>query len=118
MSRQLTVYSSPDRPGLLIAHDRRGWWLIDLDAGTWQRHRGQARLEPVKLTTDLLDQIEALRPADQGGRPEVGPVIQARIPPALLAKLDAYAAGQGTSRAETVRQLVERALEQAVPAKS
>ncbi len=50
------------------------------------------------------------------GRPEVGPRVEIRVPQAMLAKLDAFAAELQVSRAEAVRRIVERALEQIVPA--
>jgi hypothetical protein len=110
MSRQLAVYTSPDRPGAHIVHDRRGWWQVDLEAETWKRHRGQARLDPVTLTSDLLDQIEALRPVDKGGRPEVGPPVPVRLSPDLLARLDGDAATHGESRAAAIRRLLDKTL--------
>ena len=45
------------------------------------------------------------------GRPEIGPVIQVRLPEDLLTKVDAAAEKAGLSRAETIRQLLEGALE-------
>lgn len=44
------------------------------------------------------------------GRPSVGPVITVRIPPDLLARLDAEAARQGITRAELVRDIVKEKL--------
>ncbi|WP_142395248.1 ribbon-helix-helix protein, CopG family [Mycobacterium avium] len=43
------------------------------------------------------------------GRPEVGPPINWR-PGELLPEIDAYAAENGISRAEAIRQLVQRGL--------
>jgi len=48
------------------------------------------------------------------GRPEIGPVIQVRLPEELLERVDALAGQTGASRAETIRQLLERALEGAL----
>ncbi|AYE99573.1 hypothetical protein C0J29_31935 (plasmid) [Mycobacterium paragordonae] len=47
------------------------------------------------------------------GRPEVGRPVNIRLGDELLAKVDAYAAGEGIKRAEAVRQLVQRALHSA-----
>lgn len=40
------------------------------------------------------------------GRPEIGPAIQIRLPQELLDKIDARAQESGSSRAETIRQLL------------
>lgn len=42
--------------------------------------------------------------------PFIGPVITVRIPPELLARLDADARRRGVSRAERLRAIVEEAL--------
>lgn len=46
------------------------------------------------------------------GRPEVGPVIQVRLPEELLERVDYEAEKEGQSRAETIRRLLEKALEE------
>lgn len=40
------------------------------------------------------------------GRPEIGQPVNIRLGDELLAKVDAYAAKKGTSRAEAIRQMV------------
>lgn len=52
----------------------------------------------------------AVEPERGPGRPEVGPAFSLRFPPALLARVDAVAAAEGTSRAAKIRQLVEAAI--------
>lgn len=42
--------------------------------------------------------------------PRIGPAIMVRLPPDLLARLDAEAARHGVSRAETIRDLLKGAL--------
>lgn len=44
------------------------------------------------------------------GRPPVGPVITVRIPPDLLALLDAEAERRETTRAEMIRDILADAL--------
>lgn len=44
------------------------------------------------------------------GRPEIGKPINIRLPNDLLAEVDVYAAENGISRAEAIRQLVQRGL--------
>lgn len=51
-----------------------------------------------------------LEPERGPGRPEVGPAIHVRLTPELLAALDVEAERQGTSRAATVRHLLEQML--------
>ena len=46
-----------------------------------------------------------------GGRPEVGPKVEARLTPATLQRLDARAAATGKSRADTVRALIKTGLD-------
>lgn len=41
------------------------------------------------------------------GRPAIGERVEVRIPPDLLARLDAEAARQGITRAELVRDIVK-----------
>lgn len=45
------------------------------------------------------------------GRPEIGPAIQIRLPQELLDKIDARAQESGSSRAETIRQLLAIAMQ-------
>ena len=42
------------------------------------------------------------------GRPEIGPMVNVRMPAEMVALLDADAAGEGLSRAELVRSLIAR----------
>ena len=44
------------------------------------------------------------------GRPSVGPVITVRIPPDLLARLDADADRHGVTRAEHLRAILKEKL--------
>lgn len=44
------------------------------------------------------------------GRPAIGERVELRIPPPLLARVDAEAARLGVSRAEAIRQTIERGL--------
>lgn len=44
------------------------------------------------------------------GRPEVGTPINVRLGDELLTEVDAYAQVEGISRAEAIRQLVQRGL--------
>lgn len=44
------------------------------------------------------------------GRPPIGPAVQVRLTPDLLARIDRWAKRQGVTRAEAIRRLVERAL--------
>lgn len=53
-----------------------------------------------------MKRIEERRP----GRPEIGPAVQVRLPEDLLEQIDALAEQAGISRAETIRQLLEKAL--------
>lgn len=47
--------------------------------------------------------------APKGGRPAIGPAFSVRLPPGLLARVDAAAAAEGVSRAEWIRRtLTER----------
>lgn len=48
------------------------------------------------------------------GRPEIGPEIAVRLPEEMLARIDTLAEDGITSRAEIIRQLLERALEGAL----
>jgi predicted DNA-binding protein len=48
-------------------------------------------------------------PESRPGRPAIGPAIQLRLPPELRAKLDRWAASQGVTRAEAVRELLTEA---------
>lgn len=45
------------------------------------------------------------------GRPEIGPVVVARVSTETLSLIDAYAGRYGVPRAEAVRRLLEVALE-------
>ena len=45
------------------------------------------------------------------GRPEIGPVIQVRLPEEMTAQLDALAERDGVPRAEVIRRLLGEALE-------
>jgi hypothetical protein len=53
---------------------------------------------------------EPVEPERGPGRPEVGPMVNVRMEPAMIERLDEYAGLHGLSRAETIRQLVARAL--------
>jgi metal-responsive CopG/Arc/MetJ family transcriptional regulator len=44
------------------------------------------------------------------GRPPIGPPVIVRIPPSLLAAIDRAASAAGVSRAEMIRQTIERGL--------
>lgn len=44
------------------------------------------------------------------GRPPIGPAVQVRLTPGLLARLDAWAKRQGVNRAEAVRRLLDQVL--------
>ena len=52
------------------------------------------------------------------GRPEIGPAIQVRLPENLLTKVDARADAEGVSRAEMIRELLAKALDQQATAKA
>jgi hypothetical protein len=45
-----------------------------------------------------------------GGRPEIGPAINVRLPKDLLARVDRSAADRGLSRAEAIRQMLAEKL--------
>lgn len=45
------------------------------------------------------------------GRPEIGPAINIRLGYALMREVDTYAEEQGLKRAEAIRDLVRRGLE-------
>ncbi|MGW1180196.1 hypothetical protein [Streptomyces drozdowiczii] len=45
-----------------------------------------------------------------GGRPQIGPKVETRLPADVLAKVDARAASQSIPRADVLRQLIERGL--------
>lgn len=47
---------------------------------------------------------------NRSGRPEVGPPITIKVPPALLARVDAAAEAAGVTRAEWLRRAAEAAL--------
>ena len=100
--------------------------------GRWVLHRWsqwQGRPERYRFITDAEAQTWLLKnehdaaverffgeiEEERGpGRPEIGPVIQVRLPKDLLERVDALAGQTGASRAETIRQLLERALEGAL----
>ena len=44
------------------------------------------------------------------GRPEVGPRIPVRLPPHVLAHVDAWADAEGVTRAEAIRRLLTAGL--------
>lgn len=44
------------------------------------------------------------------GRPEIGTPVNVRLGADLLAKVDRYANAEGVSRAEAIRELLQRAL--------
>lgn len=44
------------------------------------------------------------------GRPEIGTPVNVRLGADLLAQVDQYAAAESVSRAEAIRQLVQRGL--------
>jgi hypothetical protein len=44
------------------------------------------------------------------GRPEIGPTIDVRMPQEMIARVDDFASKVGLSRAETIRQMIARAL--------
>lgn len=52
------------------------------------------------------------------GRPEIGPTIQVRLPENLLTQVDARADAEGVSRAEMVRMLLAKALDQQATAEA
>ncbi len=69
---------------------------------------------------EMLDRMaRAYRERDIGpeprgpGRPEIGPLVNVRMRPDMVARLDELAERYGTSRAETVRRLLEDGLRRA-----
>jgi len=46
------------------------------------------------------------------GRPEIGPVVVARVPQALSERIDALAEADGVTRAEEIRRLLTLGLHQ------
>jgi metal-responsive CopG/Arc/MetJ family transcriptional regulator len=50
------------------------------------------------------------RPPKPKGRPRVGERVAVRLPPELLARVDAQAAGHAESRASSIRRLLAEAL--------
>ena len=81
-------------------------FITDAEAQTWLlKNEHDAAVER------FFGEIEEERGP---GRPEIGPVIQVRLPEELLERVDALAGQTGASRAETIRQLLERALEGAL----
>jgi len=57
------------------------------------------------------DTMGTTPPANRGGRPEVGPKVEARLTPDTLQRLDARAAATGKSRADTIRALIDDGLD-------
>jgi len=51
----------------------------------------------------------SLKPKKKRGRPATGkdPLVGVRMPPALIAQVDAWASYQATGRSEALRRLVE-----------
>ena len=65
---------------------------------------------------DAVTQWWGAPEAERGpGRPEIGTPINVRLGDDLLAKVDAIAAADGASRAETIRNLIRRAAASAEP---
>ena len=81
-------------------------FITDAEAQTWL-----LKNENDEAAERFFGEIEDERGP---GRPEIGPVIQVRLPEELLERVDALAGQTGASRAETIRQLLERALEGAL----
>jgi hypothetical protein len=81
-------------------------FITDAEAQTWLlKNEHDAAVER------FFGEIEEERGP---GRPEIGPVIQVRLPEELLQQVDTAAKKAGLSRAETIRQLLEGALEGAL----
>ena len=77
-------------------------FISDQEAREWLLANGED-----KAAERYFGEIEEERGP---GRPEIGPVIQVRLPEELLAKVDAVAMRDDLSRAEAVRQLLDRGL--------
>jgi hypothetical protein len=101
-------YTTPDTPGIVVVHDRRGWWHADLAVGTWTPARGSGELVPAR--PEEAERAEAIRPVNLGGRPEIGPAINVRLPKQLLGLVDDHAKAHDLTRAEAIRRLLDQAL--------
>ena len=44
------------------------------------------------------------------GRPPIGPTVELRLPPEVLAHIDAWADAEGVTRAEAIRRLINESL--------
>ena len=78
-------------------------FITDAEAQTWLlKNEHDAAVER------FFGEIEEERGP---GRPEIGPVIQVRLPEEMTAQLDALAERDGVPRAEVIRRLLGEALE-------
>jgi hypothetical protein len=61
----------------------------------------------------MIDRQPVISAKRKRGRPATGmdPLVAARIPPALTARVEAWAAATGISRSEAIRQLIELGLQ-------
>jgi hypothetical protein len=100
-----------------------GRWVIE-QTSRWQREQTkhwfitdeQARewLIVNEADEETLERYFGEQPDEEGpnlgGRPEVGPKIEVRLPQDILDQLDARAQAEGVKRAEMVRRLLAAAL--------
>jgi len=64
----------------------------------------------VRQFVELSDLPEPPESKRGPGRPEIGPMINVRMPPAMIERLDVEAHAAGESRAETIRRLLSVAM--------
>jgi hypothetical protein len=102
----------------VLWHTRGGRWVHEAEVGR-SGSLGYRYLIPAQAAVWLLDQgytkelvHEVIGPPQLGtpGRPEVGPAVQVRLDPEVLARLDGLAAVKSTTRAALIRKAVDHLL--------
>lgn len=92
------------RPGAMVLEDVSATDYIDDDPSTYT---------PEEFATACMvahGEIEALKRGP--GRPEIGARVEVRLPDGLLARIDARAEERLATRAEVIRELLTKALDQ------
>lgn len=93
-----------NRPGTMVMEDVSATDYIDDDPSTYTPEEFAAACMVAH------GEIEVFKRGP--GRPEIGARVEARLPDGLLARIDARAEERLTTRAEVIRELLTKALDQ------
>jgi hypothetical protein len=114
------VHLRDQNAGQVLYHTAGGRWVLH-EWSAWQGTEDQWSFIGVDDAREWLlingddDAIEFLfgapvEPERGPGQPPIGPEVRAKMPPELIARIDAEAEREGVTRSEAIRRLLGRAL--------